>query len=685
MTKSSRASVFSAAVLSCLALTSIQGQESASQRPTCFTTDVLPWLTRQGCAAAECHGGGTGRGGLKLSLFGGDPRADWQALAVDRGGRRVDTLAPEHSLLLRKPSRDLPHGGGLRLPRDSEPWQALRDWIAEGARFGTPGAVTIESLALRGVEDGARLQAKAEFVWTDPESGVLRRTVEDVTDRVTFASTAPDRVEVDRTGRVTVHGPGRALVSARLLNLGAELPIVTGFGEDVPADPADGVLDAAWRADLAALGLRPAHAAPDATLLRRLYLTLVGRPPTPSERDAWLATPASRRAETTARDLLDSDGFTAQATRWLAEWFEVPDPRTSPEHLRARDRGLRARLETLAANRGPLRDVLLAELRSDGPLLTRHADARDRAEFVGRAWLGIRLGCARCHDHPHDRWRRDDHLGFSAVFPDARPAAEGGMMRGVLFDEEASGRAVTPSLAPVVDVEPTAPQDLATLRGALRDDRRVARALTNRILAALLGGRGLVEPPDDHRATNPAALPGLLDAATDRLIALDFDLRAFVLEAVSSSWFALDSARSSDDPLDGARARYLARRTATALDEATWQRCVASVLGREPLAPPTDEAQSPLSLELARWHGAEIVQTLHGDRGGGDLVDALVDFETDDRARLEGLFVACLSRAPSDAEIEALLPRLTAAADPRAFLHRLAHALLASREGTSLR
>ena len=191
MKASGYTSILCATWLLCAVPAPVPCQDRTDTRPTCFTTDVLPWLTRQGCAAAECHGGGTGRGGLKLSLFGGDPRADWQALAVDRGGRRVDTLHPERSLVLRKPGRDLPHGGGLRLPRDSEPWQALRDWIAEGARFGTPGAVTIESLALRRVDGDARLQAEAAFVWTDPDSGVQRRTVEDVTDRVTFASTAP--------------------------------------------------------------------------------------------------------------------------------------------------------------------------------------------------------------------------------------------------------------------------------------------------------------------------------------------------------------------------------------------------------------------------------------------------------------------------------------------------------------
>ncbi|MBI5853366.1 MAG: DUF1549 domain-containing protein, partial [Planctomycetes bacterium] len=286
---------------------------AAQDRPFGFRYDVQPWLLRQGCAAAECHGGALGRGGFKLSLFGGDPELDWQAIAVERGARRVDLAVPQASLLLRKPSRALDHGGGLRLPRDSDAFAALRRWIEDGAVYGDGAAVALDALELR--RDGDQLAVRARF-------GALH---EDVTARSVFTSTAPSVVAVDASGRTTVLAPGEAWLFARFAGHDARVRVVVPFARSggaprvAPATP----LDAAWLRGLDELGLEPAAPAPPGLLARRLHLELAGRLPTPSELHAFLAAdPATRASDCVAR-LLASDDFTVVATDWLVRWFEL--------------------------------------------------------------------------------------------------------------------------------------------------------------------------------------------------------------------------------------------------------------------------------------------------------------------------------------------------------------------------
>jgi hypothetical protein len=657
-----------------LLLGSRDGPPAAAAAPS-FEHEVLPLLQRQGCASAYCHGSANGRGGFKLSLFGSEPRADWLAIARDLDGRRVDWIEPQRSLLLAKPSLRLPHRGGRRLPRDSAAYAVLQEWIAAGA----PDDVGRRAVAtLRLERRGDRVRALATW-----DNGGEPR---DVTHLATLSASDPELLAIDAEGRIAVAGHGRAWVFARYGTRHARLEITRAFPQAQPPPPpaAPGSLDATWLSELAALGLRAAPPAPATALARRLHLDLVGRPPTPAELETFLTLPAAERAPRTAARLVGEPAFARVWGGHLATWLELPEPGAdaAPPAL-ATAAALRQMLRGALAAGDTLEQIARRLLLDDGRLLALHADPRDRAEHVGRAFLGLRIGCARCHDHPLDRWRRSDHLAFAAFFADDRPDPAGGMQAGKLFHPN-TGASIAPRL---LELGATAPTVLpGTAREQLAhwivdaEHATLHRNLANRVFAALLG-RGLVDPPDDHRATNPAVLPALLEHLAGVLRDTNGDLRALVVAIASSRAYACDSVPEVDAPEhDRAARRFFARREARPLEPQRLCEAVAAALG---VAAPADLhlPRSPLARQLALLNGPLLDAALGA---GGTTVDALIDFGGTPAEQLDGLFRAILSRSPCAAERERFLPLLEPA-DRRAAARDLARALLASREFGSLR
>jgi hypothetical protein len=386
-------------------------------------------------------------------------------------------------------------------------------------------------------------------------------------------------------------------------------------------------------------------------------------------------------ARTTAT-LLASPAFAEVATGWLAAWFEVPEP-GGLEDARQRPAAaaLRADLGRIAADPdASLLDALLGRL--ERPLFRRLPDPRDRAELFGRAVLGVRLGCARCHDHPLDRWRRDEHLAFAALFVDPRPGPEGGMVAGQLFDEATGDPAEARPLALLGADRPGAPPAVR-LAAALRDrPDAFARNLANRSFAALLG-RGLCEPVDDHRPTNPVLHAELLATLTRTFVDGGYRLRPLVLAIVTSRVYALDSRPVAGGVrADEIAARHLARRSARPLPEALLHRVSAAALGVAPEAAAAAPSASPLAAWLALWNGPAVRRLLEAE---GNTLDLLAGLVEDPDERVDTLFTLLLTRAPTAAEREGLAPLLAEAADPRRALAELAHAIVLSREFTSIR
>ena len=622
---------------------------AASRKAFDFRYDVLPFLQRQGCASAYCHGGGTGQGGFKLSLFGGAPLDDYGAITTQFGGRRVDVRDPAQSLLLQKGLGRLEHGGGRRLPRDGAAAQALSAWIEGGAPWQTNGGRELRGLQLR--RDGARLVLMAEF-----DGGS-----EDVSARALFSSSDPLVVAVDEDGALAMQGPGLAYAIARFGTQTARLPIVNRFetrgteGAGASFGEADTghALDAAWQRELEVLGLQPVAPAPPSRLARRLYLDLIGRPPTPTELDRFVAAPD---VAATARDLTGRPEFAMVWSEHLAEWLEVP----------AVDAASRRRLAAALAAGDDLRAIAARVVAGDLGNGATTGDPRDRAERVARTLLGLRVGCARCHDHPTDRWRRSEYEAFSAAFVGGGTQGQNAMV-GQVFDADTGDPVPARWLSLVGGTVATQPANRDTLAAFVLDrgHGRLARHFANHVFAELFG-RGLVEPLDDHRIANPARSERLLAALTAEFERGDGDLPALLRFVATSRLYALDLA-ADDDP----RGAWFAARRVRDLSNAAYARAVAAVVGRDPSGDLGDE---PLARELALRNG----DFLHGLLArGGTTVDALFEFGASPGERLDELWRTVLSRAPRPEESVEFLS--LASGDLAAF-RDLAMALLSGRE-----
>lgn len=522
-----------------------------------FRTGILPVLTRAGCNAGSCHGAATGQGGFRLSLLGYDPEEDHDRLTRELGGRRIDRVQPERSLLLRKASGDLDHEGGRRLGVDSEGYRRLAAWIKEGARRGDPGLVVtglvVEPSDITLPAPGAEVRLQVTALRSD---GVA----EEVSRWALYRSNDDAVAEVDRDGRVTVRGAGLSSVMVRYGGQVAVARLAVPWGPpqtgvDVAADnPVDREVDRV----LARLGIRASGPSNATTFLRRAHLDLLGRLPEPEVTRAFLAGPDTpARREEVLDALLERPEFTDYWSLWLADWLRVGGRKGSA----AVASRWRSWLKEQVSLRVPMDRVVVAMLTAvgdpttEGPVgfMLLASDPRDLAETASAILLGTRIACARCHAHPADRWTQEDYHQFAAFF--ARIRREAGVVgvaeRGEV-EHPKTGRAVAPR--PLGGEGSPRPDDGEDRRLALAGwvtapgNPFFARAFVNRVWRRLLG-RGLVEPVDDLRPTNPSTHPELLDGLAAEFERSGYDLRALVRRVVRSRTYQRGPADPSSEGL----------------------------------------------------------------------------------------------------------------------------------------
>ncbi len=641
-----------------------------------FSYDVAPLFARHGCAAADCHGGATGRGGFKLSLFATDARADYRAIVQDLDGRRIDRTAPASSLVLLKPTRQMKHQGGKRFGKHSAAHQTLTSWIAAGAPFQEENYRILLGIKIARNQEDVRVYAA--FEWAD---GKLEER--EVTNMSRFSTTDPAVLTISDEGNYEVVSPGKAAIIAHYAGHMAREDVVNPYAQlaEAPSETAH-PLDKLWLTHLARLGLRPPPQAPPETLARRLYLDLAGRIPSPDESRRFVQLPPEARIERSL-GLLHDHALVDALAPWLWEWFEVPPPGDDDGPKQDTYRSLRNQLVDWRHSDSFMKDLSTMVVASEGPprqFLTRFADPRDRAEYVGRTLLGLSIGCARCHNHPMDRWRQDQHLQFSAMFADPRPNPDtpGGMMAGKFF-LPGSREAIAPVLLPVFNS--SMPEDLSpkkhlqwlVLDGA---SHQVARNVANRVFALLIG-RPLVESVEDHRLTNPAIDEAMLELLAEELQSSGGDVRDLMRLILTSRLYAATSAPDKEAQVSlQARHRYLALREARSLTDLQLKQSIEHALGvglRN-----WKLSESPLARQLALLNSGVIQEALAAP---GNQVEAIHDFEHSPSRRVESLFQLILSRAPTAEESASLASEWETLQDAR----DLALALFLSREFSSHR
>ena len=554
---------------------------NAAERPWHFATDILPILTKAGCNAGKCHGAATGQGGFKLSLLGDDPANDHAVITRERGGRRLDFTDAARSLILRKPARELRHKGGMKLRANSDDWKTVRDWIADGASFGD-AKLAVTSIAVSPTE------------WRAPAAGGKRQnqltvtahfsngTKRDVTRHAVFTTQDDAVATVDASGMVTALRPGVAPVMVRAMGQVSAMRVAVPFGAELKAEfpKARNYIDEAVFAELKQMRIPASPAASDHVFLRRTTLVIAGRLPTANEARTFLQKPD--RAKLIER-LLGSAEFADFWTLKLGDLFLLDSKQLGLGSARAYRNWLHAQLKHNAPIDRLVRELLTAKGNvNENPAANfqrRKSDPRDMGEFVSRSLLGIRLACARCHNHPFDRWTQTDYHRFAAFF--ARTRVRDGTL--VLTPDAEVRHPRTGQLVEPANLDgAVAKGNGSDFRPALvnwmtaADNPIFARAFVNRVWRELMG-RGIVEPVDDLRVSNPPTNPALLDALAKRFIENKFDLRRLIGDITASHVFGSASKATEGNRDDN---KLFSRYPITRLDGPVLADAFAQVTGQ---------------------------------------------------------------------------------------------------------
>lgn len=533
----------------------------ATPQPIAFEQEIIPILTKAGCNSGGCHGKAEGQNGFKLSVFGSDPAADHAALVSEARGRRIFLSDPVQSLLLRKSISEAPHGGGRRIDKGDRRYQRLLRWIVEGAALSGDASREVVSVAVEPEQQILAPNGAQQLrVIALDRSG--RRWC--VSAEAEYDSNAKTIATVDRQGLVQADAiPGEAAVLVRYLGHVAVCRITIpreGVKFDRPAE--NNFIDKLVWDKLQRLGIAPSGLADDATFLRRAFLDCIGTLPTAAEARAFLAdADAQKRAKLVDRLLAREEYADYWAMLWM-DLLRVDKDRVTAPGAVAMARWLRRQFAENRPYDAFARDVLTVQghTQAEGP--GSFYKVLDTPEVLGRSisqlFLGVRIECAQCHHHPSERWGQDDYFGLAGFFT------------GIVRKNLPSGRMTIVSLAGTDLKHPRTGEPVAAraLGAAPADftraiDRRLplaewmtapdnrffATAIANRLWAHYFG-RGLVEPIDDLRATNPATNEPLLAALANHLREVKFDLKAFTRTLLASRAYQLDSHANESNASD---------------------------------------------------------------------------------------------------------------------------------------
>ena len=526
--------------ISALALftTSAVGESvsNSGDRRIDFDTEIMPLLTRHGCNAGSCHGAAIGRGGFKLSLLGSAASADHDTIVHALEGRRVNRFDVDRSLVLLKPSEQIGHEGGLVLPDDSKGYEVLRTWIAQGAlREPTKDlsslAILPSDVVIQKPGDSVPYSITATFT-----ERVTGRTIDDdVADWAVLTPGDEDAVTIDAsTRKLTAHRPGVHVVIVRFMD--RVLPIrltvpmqAEGYQPERTRVKKKKSIDRYVDEQLDRLRIPRSPATDDYAFLRRITLDLCGRLPTVEESKKFAADDSSDKRETRISELLNSQEF---ADCWALKWANILKIDSKELQVQGADAYHRWLADRIREDR-PLSETVAELVTANGDSYQVGAanfsrfgkSPGDLAEQASRVFMGIRLRCANCHNHPLDHWTQDDYHGLSAIFAKVNrgqivSVSDRGEVTHPVTGQPAVSR--IPGLRFLNDGEDGRAELAKWLTS--KDNRYLARNIVNRIWRELMG-RGLVEPVDDLRATNPATHPELIGWLASDLVAGDFRMK----------------------------------------------------------------------------------------------------------------------------------------------------------------
>ena len=672
-------------------------EQFGEARAMSFANDIVPIFTRNHCNAGGCHAKAMGQNGFRLSLFGYEPAADYEGLLGQARGRRISPAAPEASLFLRKASGMMPHKGGVRLNREGPDYQTILRWIRQGMPYEPKDAPVVDRISVRPRHRVMRPQAEQQLVVTAFFSDGTKR---DITRAAQFEPSHEDMSEVDEHGLVKISNrTGSTSVMIRFREHVDLFRATSPLGHETPktAPPANFVDEHVF-AQQRLLGIPPSALCEDHVFLRRVTIDIAGRIPTLAETDAFLASKAQGKRAKLIDQLLKLPEY---ADHFAGKWAGILRNKGGLDWQSRETYAFHDWIRQSLSENRPF-DQLVTELvtasgRADvNPAVAWYRtvkDPKDQMADIAQVFLGIRMKCAQCHHHPYEKWSQDDYYGFAAFFStlarkEIYKLPENDMvyhkMQLAAYENPATKEKLKPTPLDGKALDLPATQDprveLARWMTA-KENPYFARMLVNRYWKHFFG-RGLVEPEDDIRITNPATHPDLLQALTDSFKTSGHDLKKLVRTICNSRSYQLSSnptPQNSDD--SQFYARYYPRRLSAevmldSINDLTGSENSFNRLpiGVRAIALPDDQAnkesvfltvfgrpQNNTACECERSDEATLTQSLHlinsgamqskltGSRGRAAQLTA--DKDRPDNQRINELYRRAVSRDASSDEL----------------------------------
>ncbi|QDV49788.1 DUF1549 domain-containing protein [Gimesia fumaroli] len=676
------------------------------RRPVSFYNDVIPQLTRGGCNSGACHGTPSGKNNFHLSLLGFEPVNDFEYITKESVGRRINPGAPELSLLLRKATGDLPHGGGSRFKADGAEVKLISRWIQEGMQYNPATEPTVERIEIFPQVRVLPVHATQQLVVTAYFSD---GTTRDITRMAEYKPNQPKMSEVDHHGVVQLKDlTGTTSVMVRFQEHVAVFMTTIPLGKPTPNLPQpENFIDEHIFAKLAVLGLPPSPLCDDSTFLRRVTLDITGRIPRLEQTQEFLADQRPDKRARKIDELLDSPGY---ADLFASKWAGILRNKAGGnlEQIARETFGFHSWIRTSLSTNKPYNEFVTELITARGKAGTNPAvswyravkDPKDQMSDIAQVFLGVRIQCAQCHHHPYEKWSQDDFYGFQAFFTTlGRKEVYKLPEDDIVYHKRIVAVAKNPNTNQ--ELKPT-PLDGDALEIPAQRDPRIdlanwvcapenpffAKILVNRYWKHFLG-RGLVEPEDDIRVTNPATHPELLNQLAESFVKSNYDLKEVCRAICNSRTYQLSSFPNEynrDD--DQNYARYYPRRLSAeimldAMNDAAGAKNNFNhqPVGVRAVALPDDSAnvesfflrvfgrpQMDTACECERTANADLAQSLHlinSDTmqkiltaSDGRALQLARDKKKDDHTHITELYQHTLSRQPTQNELETGLAHL---------------------------
>ncbi len=556
---------FLPAVALCLSLLSASGFGVDAEQPLSFVKDVAPILTKATCNSASCHAkAGVGQRGFRLSVLGFETEEDYEHIVKEGRGRRVFPAAPEQSLLLLKAANIVPHGGGKRLDPKSEDYKIMLRWISQGMPYRLEGEATLVSLEVqppRGLLP-VKTQQQLKVVAHYSDGGTR-----DVTHTALYEANDKGMAEVTEGGLIKVLDlPGSVAVMVRYQTLSSVCNVSVPLGAPVKSlPPAKNFIDELVFANLKQMGVPPSPLCDDSTFFRRVSLDIAGRLPTEGEAKVFLADTAPNKREVFIKSLVASPDYANYfANKWSAL---LHNKREAPSDIIANFAFYSWLRDSFLANI-PYDQVVRQLLTATGEIVSNPAAAwykrvkepQRQIEDLAQVFLGVRMQCVQCHHHPFEHWSQRDYYSLSAFFSQVGRVPTSTTGEDVIFHKRGVAQQMNiktnlpekPAAlgAPTLDIPPEEdPRGRLSDWMSQKENPFFAKALVNRYWKHFFR-RGLVEPEDDMRDTNPPTNPELLDALAGFFIKSGFDLKALVQVITQSNTYQLGSAPNEHNGID---------------------------------------------------------------------------------------------------------------------------------------